>query len=166
MALFSGGRYIRSKLRTGFTPPSKTTTQQQLDQQAGLSFWAFPGDSDGEDLKLDYKARVIALSDSLTEEQKADIVAEAIHIMISLTDIVREVAETVPEDAATLPSHSNVADDVTQMSGPIARTRPPWILLLRNIFPMGIMDLLSTAMVSRSAEHRAGMSIAMQVAAE
>ncbi|KAL8684440.1 MAG: hypothetical protein Q9224_006350, partial [Gallowayella concinna] len=78
MALFSGGRYIRSKLRTAFASPSiSTIPQRQLDEQAGLSFWNFPGDSNGEDLKADFKARLIALSDLLTEEERDDILAES-----------------------------------------------------------------------------------------
>ncbi|KAL8809728.1 MAG: hypothetical protein Q9200_003167 [Gallowayella weberi] len=141
MALFSGGRYIRSKLRTGFASPCiSTLPQRQLDEEAGLSFWNFPGDSDGEDLKTDFKARIIALSGSLTETERGDIVAEGIHIMISLTDIVREVAETVPKEAAMLAQQHMVALESTHLKRPVARIRPPWLLLLRYIFPMGFKD--------------------------
>ncbi|KAL8768784.1 MAG: hypothetical protein Q9209_005073 [Squamulea sp. 1 TL-2023] len=129
MALFSGGRYIRSKLRTAFTPSNTSTSQRHLDKPAGLSFWNFPGDADGEDLKLEFKARVARLSNDLSEEEKADIVAEGVHIMVSLTDVVREVAETVPERASALKND----------------TRPSWVLLLRYFVPMGLMGFLSAA---------------------
>ncbi|KAL8805205.1 MAG: hypothetical protein Q9182_002080 [Xanthomendoza sp. 2 TL-2023] len=141
MALFSGGRYIRSKLRIGFTSPHiSALSQRQLDEQAGLSFWNFPGDLDGEDLKTDFKARIIALSDSLTETERDDIIAEGVHIMISLTGIVREVAETVPKEAAILAQQPILAHERTHLKRPVARIRPPWLILLRYIFPMGFMD--------------------------
>ncbi|KAL8731375.1 MAG: hypothetical protein Q9166_003467 [cf. Caloplaca sp. 2 TL-2023] len=168
MALFSGGRYIRSKLRAGFIFPGTSTSQRRLDELAGLSFWNFPGDADGEDLKVDFKARVAALSNDLTEEEKAEIVAEGVYIMISLTDMVREVAETVPAQAVTL-AEQRFTDKMAELKGPVARIRPPWILLLRYIFPMGFMDSLSAAIgmaVSRAPEHGAVASLPMQVVAK
>ncbi|KAL8670011.1 MAG: hypothetical protein Q9168_005427 [Polycauliona sp. 1 TL-2023] len=153
MALFSGGRYIRSKLRTGFTSPTTSRSQRQLDEQAGLNFWNFPGDADGEDLKVDFKARVAKLSEDLTEEEKADIVAEGVQIMVSLTEIVREVADTIP-NRAIAPEEDT-------------RIRPPWILLLRYLLPMGLMDLLSAATgtaTSRTPRHDSVTPFSMQVA--
>ncbi|KAI4233477.1 MAG: hypothetical protein LQ352_008249, partial [Teloschistes flavicans] len=109
MALFSGGRYIRAKLRDAFTTTTTTplptddddaaTPQTSRDERAGLSFWDFPGAADGEDLKLLYKSRVAALSPTLTDHDRADIVAESVEIMLRLTDVVREVAETAPAAA-------------------------------------------------------------------
>ncbi|KAL8909456.1 MAG: hypothetical protein Q9171_005024 [Xanthocarpia ochracea] len=168
MALFSGGRYIRSKLRTGFAPSSASTSQRRIDQLAGLSFWNFPGDADGEDLKNDFKAQVATLSDVLTEEEKADIIAEGVHIMTSLTDVVKEAAETIPEQAISL-TEAKVVDTVMQIRGPVARIRPPWILPLRYIFPMWVMDLSSntTGMAaSRAPKNDAVTSRPMQIAAE
>ncbi|KAL8715395.1 MAG: hypothetical protein Q9220_000728 [cf. Caloplaca sp. 1 TL-2023] len=143
MALFSGGRYIRSKLRAAFTSTtvSTSTPQAQLDALAGFSFWDFPGDLDGEDLKIDFKARVTALSDSLTSEERKDIADEGVRIMIALTDIVSEVAETVPVLAQSLSLSMSAADSV-EVKGPVARIRPPWILLLKYLFPMSAMDFL------------------------
>ncbi|KAL8758163.1 MAG: hypothetical protein Q9199_001700 [Rusavskia elegans] len=151
MALFSGGRYIRSKLRTGFTTLSTSDSQHHLDELAGLSFWNYPGDADGEDLKIDYKARVASLSSELTEQEKADIIAEGVHIMDSLMEVVREVADTVPERAIAL-AEDTVSDSITQLKGPAVRIRPPWILLLRYIFPMEFMDLLSGCYWNRCVE--------------
>ncbi|KAL8728932.1 MAG: hypothetical protein Q9181_005164 [Wetmoreana brouardii] len=166
MALFSGGRYIRSKLRAGFTTPNPSLPQRRLDELSGLSFWNFPGDADGEDLKIDFKKRVAALSATLTEEERSDIINEGVQIMVFLTDVVREVAETVPAQAITLAAERTSADTVVKIQGPVARIRPPWILLLRNVFPMGFMDLLSAAMgivVSKVPEHDA---VAAPVATE
>ncbi|KAL8950974.1 MAG: hypothetical protein Q9222_003035 [Ikaeria aurantiellina] len=143
MALFSGGRYIRSKLRAAFTPSSSSLSQSQLDASAGLSFWDFPGDKDGEDLKVDFKARVTALSTSLTPEEKSEIADEGIKIMVALTKIVSEVAETVPVLAQSLSLSLSAESEKEVKGGPVARIRPPWILLLKYLFPMGAMDLLS-----------------------
>ncbi len=168
MALFSGGRYIRSKLRSSFAPSSTSTSQRHLDQLAGLSFWNFPGDADGEDLKIDFKARVATLSDELTEEERADIIAEGVHIMTSLTDVVKEAAETIPEQAISL-TEAKVTDTITQVRGLVARIRPPWILSLRYIFPMWVMDLSSDApgmAASRAPKNDAVTSRPMQIAAE
>ncbi|KAL8695719.1 MAG: hypothetical protein Q9201_007975 [Fulgogasparrea decipioides] len=156
MALFSGGRYIRSKLRAGLTPPNPSLPQRRLDELSGLSFWNFPGDADGEDLKIDFKNRVAALSATLTEEERSDIIKEGVQIMVFLTDVVREVSETVPTQAIKLAAERTSADTVMNVKGPVARIRPPWILLLRNFFPMGFMDLLSAAMgtvVPKAPEH-------------
>ncbi|CAO1599214.1 hypothetical protein XANCAGTX0491_002950 [Xanthoria calcicola] len=168
MALFSGGRYIRSKLRAAFTVPNTSKSQHHLDELAGLSFWNFPGDADGEDLKIEFKARVASLSHELTEEERAEIIAESVHIMVSLTEIVREVADTVPERAMAV-TEDTTSDTSTQLKDPVARIRPPWILLLRSIFPMGFMDLVSAATgiaASRGPPHGAGTPMSMQVAAK
>lgn len=168
MALFSGGRYIRSKLRAGFTLSNTPKSQHHLDELAGLSFWIFPGEVDGEDLKIDYKARVALLSSELTEEERAEIIAEGVHIMVSLTEVVKEIADTVPERAIAL-AEETVSDTMTHLKGPVARIRPPWVLLLRYIFPMGFMDLLSAGTgiaASRGLRHGAGTPMSMQVAAK
>ncbi|KAI4225047.1 MAG: hypothetical protein L6R36_004217 [Xanthoria steineri] len=168
MALFSGGRYIRSKLRAAFTNPNTSKSQHHLDELAGLSFWNFPGDADGEDLKIEFKARVASLSNDLTEEEIAEIIAEGVHIMVSLPEIVREVADTVPERALAL-TEAATSDTTTQLKDPVARIRPPWILLLRSIFPMGFIHLVSAATgiaASKGPPHGAGTPMSMQVAAK
>ncbi|KAL8853912.1 MAG: hypothetical protein Q9221_001219 [Calogaya cf. arnoldii] len=168
MALFSGGRYIRSKLRTGLTAPNTSKSQRHLDKLAGLGFWSFPGDADGEDLKTDYKACVASLSSELTEEEREDIVAESLHIMISLTEIVNEVADTVSERATAL-AEFYTENSITQPKEPVASKRPPWIFLLRSIFPMGFIDLLSATTgiaPSRVARHGAATPMSMPVAAK
>ena len=154
MALFSGGRYIRSKLQAGLAASITSLPSAQLDVRAGLSFWDFPGEYDGEDLKLDYKSRVAALSSELTDQERADIVTEGVQIMVFLIDLVKEVAETVPSQAIGL-ALEVPASDFKGCQGPVARIRPPWILLMRSLFPMHFMDILSTGLgvvVSRAPE--------------
>ncbi|KAL9027414.1 MAG: hypothetical protein Q9196_004058 [Gyalolechia fulgens] len=110
MALFSGGRYVRSKFRAGFKSWMAALPAAQLEPHAGLTFWHFPGELDGEDLKLEYKNRVAALSVELTEEERADIVAESVQIMTYLIDVVQEVAEVVPPRAVALALEKPVDD--------------------------------------------------------
>lgn len=167
MALFSGGRYIRGRLRDAFAAPFPTPlpantninntdspdSQTERDERAGLSFWDFPSDTDGEDLKLLYKSRIAILSPSLTPQEHVDIVNESVEIMIRLTDIVREVADTIPAKAAALEQDLrekverswNVDGDGDEMRGPMRMIRLPWILLLRYWFPWGAMDAVTRA---------------------
>ena len=144
MALFSGGRYICSKLRAALNIPVACESQHYHDEPPGLSFWYFPGDTDGEDLKIDFKARVATLSEALTEEEKADIISESVYIMVSLTEVVREIADTVPERAIALAQDVG-SDTSAGRQGPMSTKRPSWIILLRYVLPVGLLDLLSAA---------------------
>lgn len=146
MALFSGGRYIRSKLRAGFGPSISSALPAGLYTPSGLAFWEFPGGHDGEDLKLEYKRRVTAVSSRLTEKERADIIDEGVYIMVHLSDLVREVAEVVPDRAMALALQSPAHNVDPGFQGPLARIRPPWLLLVRSLFPFSAMEFLSTAL--------------------
>ncbi|KAL9025432.1 MAG: hypothetical protein Q9180_007667 [Flavoplaca navasiana] len=168
MALFSGGRYIRSKLRAAFSIQVACESQHSHDELSGLSFWSFPSDTDGEDLKNDFKARVATLSEVLTEQEKADIITESVHIMVSLTEVVSEIADTVPERAIVLAQDVN-SDTSAGRQGPMSRIRPSWIILLRYVLPMGLLDLLSAATgtaASRTLRLSALPPISVQAVAE
>lgn len=160
MALFSGGRYIRSKLRAGLSASIGSATSTIADQAAGLSFWEFPGVHDGEDLKTEYKSRIAAVSTQLTEQEKEDIIDEGVKIMVLLTDVVREVAEVVPGRALQLALDTPSGDKYTGFLGPVSRIRPPWLLLVRTLFPFGIMELLSAclATVASSSQDQRGVN--------
>ncbi|KAI4124879.1 MAG: hypothetical protein LQ338_004573 [Usnochroma carphineum] len=134
MALFSGGRYIRAKLRAGLGASISSVASPTPLKPAGLTFWDFPGEHDGEDLKSEYKSRVSALSAQLTEEERADIVGEGVQIMVFLTDLVKEVAEIVPSQAIALAMEARADGMDTGFQGPVARIRPPWLLLVRSLF--------------------------------
>lgn len=169
MALFSGGRYIRSKLRAGLASPIVPCPSAHLDVHTGLSFWEFPGELDGEDLKLAYKSRVAALSTELTEEERRDIVAEGVQIMVFLIDLVGEVAEAVPARAAELALEAAPSSDKLGCQGPVARIRPPWILLMRNLFPMYLKEIISAALgvvASRAPEQGAVTPMQVQITTE
>lgn len=100
MPLFSGGRYIRAKLRSagedfwasaGYTKPDGEYAEEPEKGTIGLSFWEFSGTSDGKDLKADYQSRIHDLEASLTLEERQEIVNEAIDIMVKLIDIAKEI---------------------------------------------------------------------------
>ncbi|KAL9012234.1 MAG: hypothetical protein Q9173_002981 [Seirophora scorigena] len=146
MALFSGGRYIRSRLRAGLGLSISSTLPVGLYQPSGLAFWEFPGEHDGEDLKLEYKKRLTAVSLHLTEEERADIIEEGVYIMVHLTGLVREVAEVVPDRAMALALQAPAHNVDPGFRGPLARIRPPWLLLVRTLFPFSAMEFLSAAL--------------------
>ncbi|KAL8903994.1 MAG: hypothetical protein Q9207_003574 [Kuettlingeria erythrocarpa] len=162
MALFSGGRYIRSKLRVGLAASMASVASAAADQLAGLSFWDFPGEHDGEDLKIEYKSRVTAVSALLTEQERADIIDEGVKIMVLLTDVVREVAEVVPRQALELALETTSGDKDIPVPGPVSRIRPPWLLLVRSLFPFGIMEAVSAFMATmppRSSSEQRGVNL-------
>lgn len=109
LALFSGGRYIRAKLRsvgedfwasTGFTQSDGEFSDESEKGTIGLSFWEFPGTSDGKDLKEDYQSRIHDLEASLTLEERQEIVNEAMYIMVKLIAIVKEIKQSVSSELA------------------------------------------------------------------
>lgn len=109
MALFSGGRYIRAKLRSagedfwasaGLTKSDGEFAEEPQKGTIGLSFWEFPGNSDGKDLKADYQSRIQELEASLTLEERQEIVNEAMDIMVKLIDIVKEIKQNVSSGLA------------------------------------------------------------------
>jgi heme oxygenase len=111
MAVFSGGRWIRSQLcQTGEEfwtgapiKPSETEAEKlQVQDMAkfeplGLSFWFFPGAQDGEDIKAKFKQRLQDGESILTTEQRADIVAESQEIFTRCDALVRELDVMHPE---------------------------------------------------------------------
>ncbi|KAL8824575.1 MAG: hypothetical protein Q9170_008114 [Blastenia crenularia] len=166
MALFSGGRYIRSKLRNGLASSIVSLPSAQLDASSGLSFWEFDGEYDGEDLKIDYKSRVAALSSQLTDEEGADIVAEGVQIMAFLMNLVKEIAEAVPARAATLVLEAPLDNDQVGTQGPVTRTRLPWFLILRILSPFGLLNIMSSslgAITFRPPDYGAATTLPVQL---
>ena len=109
MALFSGGRYIRARLRgagirfwrgeEGAYGNNNINNQNNRlkvgddDVDTHLSFWTFESehDDDGEDLKAEFKARFASVEETtLTEAEKEDVVQEAVFVMRSIIAVVVE----------------------------------------------------------------------------
>ena len=87
MALFSGGRHLRSQLRASGI---------FADGDGGLSFWGFDGEQDGEDLRTEYKARVAGVEALLSPEERDEVVGEGVLIMGFLVEVVRELEREIP----------------------------------------------------------------------
>lgn len=109
MALFSGGRYIRAKLRSagedfwasaGLTKSDGEFAEEPEKGTIGLSFWEFSDTSDGKDLKADYQSRIHDLEASLTLEERQEIVNEATDIMVKLIDIAKAIKQNVSSGLA------------------------------------------------------------------
>lgn len=212
MALFSGGRYLRARLRdagVGFWTSThigcgwdcdcdsrtrkgrrrrrmlehddddddddehenckkEADVSLDADVDAYLTFWTFPGTSDGEDLKAEFKARFADIETSLTEGQKEEVVKETVFVMESVLGLVREMGEVL-DTAAGRPGKIDrmeeegkgkgkgkadrmdekgreevEKEEQEQEQGPSMR----W-LLLKHILPMGMVELISAA--ARSA---------------
>lgn len=146
MAIFSGGRYIRAKLRDAgnefWTSAAHLENKQESHnsknpaEEIPLSFWNFAGASDGEDLKADYKARILDLEMSLTAEERRDIVDEAVNIMCRLLEIVNGIDVSIASGKYTQSSYPIVAADDLES--------PAWpTLLVKHLLPMGLAELLT-----------------------
>ena len=149
MALFSGGRYLRAQLRaanlqawhvtrivhtdTHDTQHPKVEGSAHVDADAPLNFWCFDGDSDGEDLKARFKAKFAEIEVLLTDDERGEVVAEAVEIMHGLIAVVRELEA----EAATEPQKDN-----TDMCRSKVVTIPTSVLGMLVSFTWGIAERL------------------------
>ena len=97
MAVFSGGRWIRSELMKageGFGRGGEKKAGSDVPLgEAGLSFFSFPGTEDGEDIKAEFKERLAAAEDLFTAQEREEVVAEASEIFKYSANLVRELDE-------------------------------------------------------------------------
>ena len=97
MALFSGGRWIRSRLLEvghGFWCTRESVVGKPCDSPvrfAGFSFLFFPGDKDGEDIERNFRARLAEVEVQLTHLERQQIIVEAIHIFRHCLAITEEL---------------------------------------------------------------------------
>ena len=108
MALFNGGRWIREQLSTARdlawdlnkdALELTTALKGDLSQdEIGLSFWQFEGVEDGDDIKTDYKARLVDVGTMLSPEHRADIVQEANEIFERCLGLVNEIDRSLASD--------------------------------------------------------------------
>ncbi len=145
MALFSGGRYIRRKLRQAGPGFWGAVRGEKGDVDRYLNFWTFEGEEDGEDVKADFKRRFGEVEACLTEEEKEEVVAEAVLIMQSMLEVIPEIAETVGREKATgqtlvLPNEQDEKHKGVGLRG----GHDPGMhwLLFKHILPMGVAELI------------------------
>ncbi|KAJ4415866.1 hypothetical protein N0V85_002516 [Neurospora sp. IMI 360204] len=107
MALFSGGRILRSSLekagpefwKTKCDPimpinkacayPDKSHATAPMSER--LRFFHFSTNQDGEDLKREFKRRLVEAEDLLTTSERARIVHEAVHVFENMLALVSQL---------------------------------------------------------------------------
>ena len=111
MAVFSGGRWIRSELLKAprdFWVAARTDAEQgdgasqRLLSEAGLSLWHFDGEYDGEDIKSDFKLRLAEAEAFFTPEERVDVIEEAKQIFVRSALLVQELDEKLGTDLDAL----------------------------------------------------------------
>ncbi|CAI6332354.1 unnamed protein product [Periconia digitata] len=140
MAVFSGGRWIRGELlKAGndFWTHGREMAEKYPDekgrlQDAGLSFWSFPGEHDGLDIKEAFKSHLTSAEALFTAEERMDIVEEAKIIFRLSANLVHELDQQLETDltqirhttAAQHPTdHGAKLDDkVVSSDRPVARS--------------------------------------------
>lgn len=128
MALFNGGRWMRSELFTAgdkFWGPDSHALADKRDKggwNTTLNFFQFDGSQDGEDIKQEFKIRLSEMEGLLKPEERLDIVREAQDIFIHCAHLVEELDDIVAAQRTTQPM-----------------TLPQ--LLLKHLLPMGMVDL-------------------------
>lgn len=144
MALFSGGRYIRARLRGAgrefwtMSNEKEKEKAEDIDIDGALSFWTFEGREDGEDVKAEFKQRFAEMEGWLTSEERDEVVQEAVYIMDAMMGVVEEIAETIgKEDPCPKAAGRHGGVD---MDEPNVR----W-LCLKHILPMGMFELITGA---------------------
>lgn len=121
MAVFSGGRWIRSQLTTAgedfwrsATSDDKNTESEKEEEQVsleekGLSFWNFDGEHDGEDIKAEFKRRLAAAEQLFTPDERIDVIEEAKEIFRLSATLVDELDEKLGTDNEKLKQLDHVA---------------------------------------------------------
>ena len=103
MAIFSGGRWIRQQLMDA-GPAFWGYREEDGDEWKGLAFLRFDGEEDGEDIKAEFKRRLVEVEDVLDKEQRCDIVEEAKTIFGHCISLVGELDEMLGGTEATVSS--------------------------------------------------------------
>lgn len=142
MAVFSGGRWIRSELvkaGSDFWRPETGTTEKPAQdarlEDRGLSFWSFSGDYDGLDIKEAFKQRLLAAEGLFTLDERIDIIEEAKTIFTLSSSLVRELDEKLGTDfekvkapkAAELHQAEPVGDKASKVTVNMSHAVGTWI---------------------------------------
>ena len=153
MALFSGGRYIRAKLRQAVPEfwPGLEAQESTVDEY--LAFWTFEGNEDGKPIKAEFKRRFAEVEGVLTGGEKDDIVHEAVCIMQFMVGVVEEIATAVGGDGRftqhefAAGQHRNTVNGAGASGVELQVGDEPsmWWLLLKHCLPMGIAELIAGA---------------------
>lgn len=111
---------------TGSRPSSRSRSQYEKGVSTsilGLQFFNFVGDVDGEDIKLDFKKRVVEAEVLLTSEEKEDIIAEAENIFNFMVGVVLQL-DSVMECTSTVETLSSSTASVPPSQQDNVDSRP------------------------------------------
>lgn len=113
MAVFSGGRWIRAgllKAGPDFWRAGKEDEKSAVLNlpECGLSLWHFPGQFDGEDIKVEFKAQLAAAETLFTDDQRVDIIEEAKNIFQLCASLVEELDDIIRAESLPAVSHEDV----------------------------------------------------------
>ncbi|KAK4546326.1 hypothetical protein LTR36_002003 [Oleoguttula mirabilis] len=107
MAIFSGGRWIRQQFAnagpefwTG-EPGVALAEKQDKTDVPGFSFLSFEGEEDGEDLKADFKARLVDTEVLLTDQERQEVIDGAHELFDHCIQLVGELDRKVARRAVT-----------------------------------------------------------------
>lgn len=102
MAIFSGGRWIRSQLAgtqpefwTSHTNAGPALAEKTPLGMPGFSFLSFDGDEDGEDIKVEYKRRLAEGEDIVSTQEREEIMQAAQELFERCISIVHKLDEEV-----------------------------------------------------------------------
>jgi heme oxygenase len=133
MAIFSGGRFIRATLEASgsaeFWASMSDTDSPGTDAASPpLDFFRFNTAEDGEDLKLEFKRRLIESGSLLTSRERAAVVKEAISIFDNMILLVTQLdvvcgTDLVDDDPAGLSSRVSAAGSRLRDSVAITKER-------------------------------------------
>jgi heme oxygenase len=98
MAIFSGGRWIRSQRAsaepefwTAHTNAGPALAEKTPLGMPGFSFLSFDGEQDGEDIKVEYKKRLAEGENLLSVEEREDITAASQELFERCIQIVKKL---------------------------------------------------------------------------
>jgi len=102
MAIFSGGRWIRSQLAgaqpefwTSHTNAGPALAEKTPLSMPGFSFLSFNGDEDGEDIKVEYKKRLALGEHIVSDQEREEIMQAAQELFERCISIVHKLDEEV-----------------------------------------------------------------------
>jgi heme oxygenase len=144
MAVFSGGRYIRAELLKAGNDfwgagaedqASKAGSDAPRLEDQGLSFWSFPGQHDGVDIKEAFKSRLEAAETLLTPGERVDIIEEAKIIFKLSAGLVAELDQQLSTDFERLeklrmmhrPQADKTHDETPPVTPATSKTVSMWL---------------------------------------
>ncbi|KAH9844591.1 Heme oxygenase [Teratosphaeria destructans] len=97
MAIFSGGRWIRQQLSSAgpdfwlLPPQNEKSDLEDRFHMPGFSFLSFEGNQDGEDVKADFKSRLVEAEELLTAKEREEVVQAAQALFEECIELVKDI---------------------------------------------------------------------------